>query len=142
MYHRCIQYKKTQPNNHRAHCHQYGIPVPAFQFRNQEHLQQCYQYAIAAHDDAYLIFAEMQAFLHIQRQRAEQLKKTNPSYTDIFNLLKIDEQYDEDYGLIAKVIRIADKRRFKIPLADLMATNKRSKNYKLLDDYSVWDANY
>lgn len=72
----------------------------------------------------------------------EQLKKTNPSYTDTFNLLKIEEDYNEEYGLIAKVIRTADKRRFKIPLADLMATNEKSNNYKLLDDYSIWHVNY
>lgn len=72
----------------------------------------------------------------------EKLKKTNPSYTDVFNLVKIDEEYDEDYGLIAKVTRTADKKRFQIPLCDLMATNKRTKNYKLLDVYSVWSVNY
>lgn len=72
----------------------------------------------------------------------EKLKKTNPSFTDSFNLIKIDELYDEYYGLIAIVKRNSDNKKFKIPLADLKATNKRLKNYKLLDDYSVWFINY
>ena len=65
-----------------------------------------------------------------------------PSYTDTFILEKIDERYDEYHGLIAKVIRTTDKKRFQIPLCDLKSTNKKSNNYKLLDDYSVWSVNY
>jgi hypothetical protein len=72
----------------------------------------------------------------------EKLKKSNPSYTDTFNLEKIDERYDEYRGLIAKVIRTTDKKRFQIPLCNLKSTNKKSNNYKLLDDYSVWSVNY
>jgi len=72
----------------------------------------------------------------------EKLKKSNPSYTDTFILEKIGEQYDEYNGLIVKVIRATDNKRFQIPLCDLKSTNKRSRNYKLLDDYSVWIVNY
>ena len=72
----------------------------------------------------------------------EKLKKSNPSYTDTFNLEKIDERYDEYRGLIAKIIRTTDKKRFQILLCDLKSTNKKSNNYKLLDDYSVWSVNY
>ncbi len=72
----------------------------------------------------------------------EKLKKSNPSYLDTFILEKISEQYDEYDGLIVEVIRVTDKKRFQIPLSDLKSTNKRSKNYKLLDDYSVWIVNF
>jgi len=72
----------------------------------------------------------------------EKLKKTNPSYLDTFILEKIIELYDEYDGLIVEVIRVTDKKRFQIPLSDLKSTNKRSKNYKLLDDYSVWIVNF
>ena len=72
----------------------------------------------------------------------EKLKKSNPSYTDTFYLEKIDERYDEYRGLIAKIIRTTDKKRFQILLCDLKSTNKKSNNYKLLDDYSVWSVNY
>ena len=72
----------------------------------------------------------------------EELQKSNPSYTDTFNLVKIDDSYDEYYGLIAIVIRTTDKKRFQVPLCDLKSTNKKSKNYQLVDDYSVWSVNY
>ena len=72
----------------------------------------------------------------------EELKKTRPSYRDEYNLIRIEEHIEEDYGLFAKVTRISDKKRFQIPLADLKAIDEKSKNYKLLDDYSVWCVNY
>jgi len=76
------------------------------------------------------------------KKEYEELKKTRPSYTDIFNLIRIDDYVEEDYGLFAKVTRISDRKRFEIPLADLEAVDKKSKNYQLLDDYSVWCVNY
>lgn len=76
------------------------------------------------------------------RREYEELKNTRPSYKDIYNLIRIDEHVEEDYGLFAKVTRISDRKRFQIPLADLKAVDKKSKNYQLLDDYSVWCANY
>jgi hypothetical protein len=72
----------------------------------------------------------------------KELKKSNPSFTDTYNLEKIDEQYDEYSGLIANVVRTSDKKRFQIPLCDLESIDEKSKNYKLLDDYSVWLINY
>lgn len=72
----------------------------------------------------------------------EELKKTRPSYKDIYNLTRIDDHIEEDYGLFAKVTRISDRKRFQIPLADLKAVDEKSKNYQLLDDYSVWCVNY
>jgi len=71
----------------------------------------------------------------------EELKKTRPSYKDIFNMSKIDDYYDEHYGLFAKVTRIKDKKRFQIPLVDLKTVDKKTKEFQLLDDYSVWFVN-
>jgi hypothetical protein len=76
------------------------------------------------------------------KEEYEELKKKRPSYTDTFNMIRIDEFYDEDYGLFAYVVRIPDKKRFQLPLADLEAIDIKSKNYQLLDDYSVWFVNY
>ena len=72
----------------------------------------------------------------------EKLKKINPSYTDKFDLISLQDKFDEWKGIIANVIRQADKRKFKIPLAELVPTDNKSKNYTLLDDYSVWFVNY
>lgn len=72
----------------------------------------------------------------------EELKKTRPSYHDTFNMIRVDNYYDDDYGLFAKVTRVSDKKRFQIPLADLKVIDEKSNNYKILDDYSVWFVNY
>jgi len=71
----------------------------------------------------------------------EQLKKTNPSYTDTFNLVGLVEEVEDWEGILAKLVRLSDKKRFTLPLADLRATDKSSKNYELLDDYSLWFVN-
>jgi len=71
----------------------------------------------------------------------EQLKKTNPSYTDAFHLRGLVEEVEAWEGILAKCVRLSDKKRFTLPLADLRATDKSSKNYELLDDYSVWFVN-
>lgn len=72
----------------------------------------------------------------------KELKKSRPSYHDTFNMIRVDNYYDDDYGLFAKVTRISDKKRFQIPLADLKAIDEKSNNYQILDDYSVWFVNY
>jgi hypothetical protein len=71
----------------------------------------------------------------------ERLKKTQPSYTDTFELLSLDE-IDEDYGILAHVKRVSDKKEFTLPLADLESTDEGTRNYQLLDDYSYWFVNY
>ena len=53
------------------------------------------------------------------KKEYELLKRTYPSYTDIYDLHSIDDKYDEHLGLIANVIRKSDKKIFQIPLADL-----------------------
>jgi hypothetical protein len=55
---------------------------------------------------------------------------------------KISSHCDKHYGLFAKVSRLADKKRFELPLADLKAMEKKSNDYLLLHDYSVWVINY
>lgn len=76
------------------------------------------------------------------KKEYEELKKTRPSYQDIFNMIRIENYYDDEYGLFVKVTRISDKKRFQLPLADLRAVDKKSENYQLLHDYSVWFINY
>lgn len=72
----------------------------------------------------------------------EQLKKTNPSYTDKFELISLVNKFEEWKGIIAQVKRKTDKKTFRIPLAELVPTDNKSKNYILIDDYSIWFVNY
>ena len=72
----------------------------------------------------------------------EKLKKENPSHTDTFELIALEEEVDEDYGIIVQVKRTSDGKRFELPLADLEAKDEKSRNHELLDDYSVWFVNF
>lgn len=71
----------------------------------------------------------------------ERQKNTKPSYTDRYDLLSLADEADEWVGILVKVKRVSDKKKFTLPLAELKAADKRSKNYQLLDDYSVWFVN-
>lgn len=71
----------------------------------------------------------------------ERLKKTRPSYTDKYDLLSLSDEVDGWVGILVNVKRVSDKKKFTLPLAELEATDERSKNYQLLDDYSVWFVN-
>jgi Calcium binding len=61
---------------------------------------------------------------------------------DTYELLDFDDDVDPDSGIFINVQRVSDKKPFVLPLADLKATKKKSKNYQLLDDFSVWFVNW
>jgi len=75
-------------------------------------------------------------------RKYEKLKKKRASYTDMFELLSFDDDYDEDYGLVINVRRLSDKKKIALTLSDLKASDEQSRNYELLDDFSVWFVNY
>ncbi len=52
------------------------------------------------------------------------------------------EEILEMEGIIVKVKRLNDKKRFSTPLAELEVVDKDSNNYTLIDDYAVWCVNY
>jgi len=85
---------------------------------------------------------EPYVFGYGSKREYEELKKTQPSYTDKFNLIKFADEMDDYYdGIFVQVLRVSDKKKFILPLADLKSTDRKSKNYQLLDDYSVWFVN-
>jgi hypothetical protein len=75
------------------------------------------------------------------------LKKKQPSYKDIFQLIAIhNDGYSEwmlfqDDDLVAEVKRKSDNKDFFLGLAEIKAVKKGTKNIQLLDDYSVWLVN-
>jgi hypothetical protein len=85
---------------------------------------------------------ERYVFGYGSKTEYEKLKKTQPSYTDTFEFLGFDDEIEENYGILVNVKRVSDKRKFTLPLADLKSTDEQSKNYQLLDDFSVWFVNY
>ena len=74
------------------------------------------------------------------QEEYKELKKTRPSYTDEFDLLGILDPQDDD--LIAKILRISDGKIFHMELSWLKCTDKKSPEYVMLNDYSIWYVNY
>jgi hypothetical protein len=85
---------------------------------------------------------ESYAFGFGSKSEYEELKKTQPSYKDKFNLIRFVDEIDDYYdGIFVHAQRLSDKKKFILPLADLKSADRKSKNYQLLDDYSVWFVN-
>jgi hypothetical protein len=84
---------------------------------------------------------ERYIFGYGSKSEYEKLKKTQPSYRDTFEFLDLYEEIDEGYGVLANVKRVDDNMKFTLPLADLEDRDENSKNYQILDDYSVWFVN-
>ena len=78
----------------------------------------------------------------------EELKQTQPSYTDIFILVSIDDKQNSEWMLnpyedIAAIVkRESDGKNFVLGLSELEASNKRTKNYRILYGYSYCFCNY
>jgi hypothetical protein len=85
---------------------------------------------------------EKYVFGYGSKKEYEKLKKDNPSYKDKFEILDFIEDEDYDRHIMVKVKRLSDQKEFILDLDYLKAVDKKSKNYQLLDDYSVWYVNY
>jgi len=70
----------------------------------------------------------------------EELKKTNPSYTDKFDLLDILNPDSDD--LLAVIKRVSDGQTFQMELSWLRSVDRELPAYQMLHDYSVWFVNY
>jgi hypothetical protein len=70
------------------------------------------------------------------------LKKKRASYTDTFELLSFDDEVNEDDGIVVYVRRLSDEKKFALTLSDLKATDEKSKNHELLDEYATWFVNW
>jgi hypothetical protein len=75
------------------------------------------------------------------KEEHEELRKTQPSYLDTYELLSFGDITWRS-GMTVNVRRLSDKKTFVLPLADLETTDQKSKNYELLDDFSAWYVNY
>jgi hypothetical protein len=72
----------------------------------------------------------------------EELKKTNPSYTDVFVLENFQPKFDETDGIMVDVKRVSDNQQFTIPLAELEVSDEDSPNHSLIEDYLAWFITY
>ena len=73
--------------------------------------------------------------------------RMNMNISRKLKLLGIDRKGKSEWMLFwgddigANVRRISDGKEFLLGLSELEATDKKSKNYQLLDDYSFWFVN-
>jgi hypothetical protein len=76
------------------------------------------------------------------KKEHDQLRKTNASYLDTFELIDFVLDPYGDEGIHAQVRRVSDKKIFILPLEYLKVKPRKSKNFSLVDDYGVWFVNY
>lgn len=72
----------------------------------------------------------------------QELKKTNPSFTDEFELMALLSPKSGQDDILAKVKRTSDQKIFEIGLSWLECKDFQSENFQLIDDYGVWHTNY
>ena len=75
----------------------------------------------------------------------EETRKKQGSYRDHYELKSLDKAKIGgawDLDILVPVVRVADKKRFTLPLSELQAVDENSKNYPLLNDYTVWYVNW
>ena len=76
------------------------------------------------------------------KKEYQKLKKTQPSFTDIFEVKQFQDSVYEDEGILVEVKRLSDKKEFVLPLVDLEASDENSPNNEFLDDYLMWFINH
>ena len=76
------------------------------------------------------------------KQEYEKLKLVQPSYTDQFELMKFVDMIDDSMGIVVRVKRLSDNKKFDLPLWNLKSATKESPNHLLISDYSSWMTNY
>jgi len=72
----------------------------------------------------------------------EELKKENPSYTDVFELLELTGPDSELDDIVAKLQRLTDYKIFNVGLSWLQCFDPNDVNFQLFDDYASWHTNY
>lgn len=90
---------------------------------------------------------EVYVFGSGDRREYRELCKTQPSFRDKYELLGIEKNPFSEWILFqgddlgARVRRKSDGKEFILGLAELKAVDRKSRNYQLLDDFSVWLVN-
>lgn len=71
----------------------------------------------------------------------EELKKTNPSYSDMYDLVKVYLPEGND-TLIAEIVRISDQSKFHMRLCFLEGCSGDKGVDSIIDTYAYWHYNY
>jgi len=91
----------------------------------------------------YFSWEESYEFGYGSPKEYEKLKQENGSYTENYELQTLDNaKVEGEWDILVPVVRVSDQRKFTIPLSELQAADENSKNYQLLNDYTVWYVNW
>lgn len=85
---------------------------------------------------------ERYVFGHGSKEEYEELKKTNPSYSDSYELFELQARTDKSYDIHAMVRRVSDEKIFRLPLHQLKAEDDTHINTQLINDYVSWFVNW
>lgn len=77
-----------------------------------------------------------------KKREYEKLKKTQPSHTQLFQIVRLRDSVHQKDGILADVQRFTDKQTFILPLVDLEPIDESSPNNQFLEDYTLWFINY
>ena len=85
---------------------------------------------------------EAYVFGYMLEEEHSKRRKMQASYLDTFKVLEFAVDINLDSELGVRVQRMEDGKFFELCLSLLEATDRNSKNYQLLQDYSAWFWNY
>lgn len=85
-----------------------------------------------------------QEYLRIpgKRREYEKLKKTKPSHSQLFQIVRLRDSVSKNEGILVDVQRLNDKQTFILPLVDLEPIDESSPNNQFFEDYTLWFINY
>lgn len=91
----------------------------------------------------YFSWEERFVFGYGDKEEYKRLRRERGSYKDKYELRSLDDAaVDEAWDILVNVQRIPYRKRFTIPLSELQAVDRTSRNYQLLKDYTVWYVNW
>ncbi len=91
----------------------------------------------------YFKWEERFSFGYGTKAEYERRRGQSGSFRDKYGLRTFNARFDEAWGdLVVTVQWIRHRKQFTIPLSELQAVDKASRNYQLLHDYSVWFVNW
>lgn len=91
----------------------------------------------------YFDWEERFVFGYGDEEEYKRLRRERGSYKDKYELRSLDDaKVDEAWDILVNVQRIPYRKRFTIPLSELQAVDRVSRNYQLLKDYTVWYVNW
>lgn len=109
--------------------------------RYRQYLLSCLSFPILATGTEDFPWEEPYVFFGWDKKEYEELKRTNPSYTDTFEIKSLAPP-DGHADVVAQVRRVSDGKQFEIGLSWLCCQDEHDDAHTLLKDYGVWHTNY